>query len=123
MLNGVTGTVVGYTGGDNPHPTYQSVCAGDGHLEAIQVEYDDSEISYEDLLNAFLNLHIPNTLGKRQYRSAILFHNHEQKEVAEQVLQQQDFPLDLLQPASTWHDAEEYHQKYAQKQMDWLGGD
>mmetsp|Transcript_146555 Transcript_146555/g.255716 ORF Transcript_146555/g.255716 Transcript_146555/m.255716 type:complete len:108 (-) Transcript_146555:109-432(-) len=53
MLPGIKETVVGYTGGDNPEPTYESVCLGDGHSEALQVEYDESEISYEDLVGFF----------------------------------------------------------------------
>lgn len=65
------------------------------------------------------------TSGKKQYRSAIMYHNEEQKGVAEKVLQKYKIAAtsDLLQPASAWHDAEEYHQKYAAKQMSVWGDD
>lgn len=91
-------------------------------MEALQLEYDESQVCYEDLLKAFLQWHRPNTLGKKQYRSAIMFHSQEQKETAERILQQGRVPsTDLLQPAASWHDAEEYHQKYAQKQVGMFG--
>lgn len=122
MLPGVTQSVVGYAGGENPNPTYQSVCAGDGHSEALQLEFDQNEITYEDLLQDFFRMHFPNTTGKKQYRSAIMFHDQDQKEAAERVLQRQKnskfvSPSELLHPAGSWHDAEEYHQKYTEKSM------
>lgn len=128
MMPGVTQSVVGYTGGDNPNPTYQSVCAGDGHSEALQVEFDESKLTYEELLKEFFRMHFPNTNGKKQYRSAIMFHDQEQKEAAERVLQHQQSskfvnPSELLQPATSWHDAEEYHQKYTEKSMAMFHGD
>jgi len=122
MLPGITQSVVGYTGGDNPNPTYQSVCAGDGHSEALQLEFDQSEITYETLLRHFFRMHFPNTTGKKQYRSAIMFHDQDQKDAAERMLQEQKNSTyanlsELLQPAKSWHDAEEYHQKYTEKSM------
>mmetsp|Transcript_126188 Transcript_126188/g.243253 ORF Transcript_126188/g.243253 Transcript_126188/m.243253 type:complete len:128 (-) Transcript_126188:340-723(-) len=127
MLPGIKETVVGYTGGDNPEPTYESVCLGDGHSEALQVEYDESEISYEDLVGFFFRGHPVNTMHpKKQYKSAIMFHNQEQKEIAAKVLREKKMGVseqDLLQPASSWHDAEEYHQKYTQRQNFWFYGD
>lgn len=117
--------MVGYTGGDNDEPTYESVCAGDGHSEAVQLAYDEGQISYEELLSYFFNLHAPNTFGKKQYKSAILFHNQEQKALAEKVSKRRGFPesVNLVQPASTWHDAEEYHQQYTKRQNFWFYSD
>lgn len=117
--------MVGYTGGKNAQPTYESVCGGDGHSEAIQLEYDESALSYEDLLETFLRLHKPNMAGKIQYRSAIMFHNEEQKVAAQKVLDTNQVSkadaADLLQPASSWHDAEEYHQNYVEKYTNMFG--
>lgn len=125
MFPGITQSVVGYTGGENRNPTYQTVCAGDGHYEALQLEYDEDQLSYEDLVDAFFSMHAVNTMGKKQYRSAILYHDEEQKETAEKVLKSKRVPkdLDVLEPASHWHDAEEYHQKYAVKQLEIFYGD
>jgi peptide-methionine (S)-S-oxide reductase len=122
-MPGVKQSVVGYTGGANDSPSYPSVCAGDGHSEALQLEFDEREQSYEELVDAFFGMHVPNTAGKKQYRSAILYHDQEQKEIAEKVAERRDYPKSsgLLQPATPWHDAEEYHQKYAQKQMAFWG--
>lgn len=117
--------MVGYTGGNNAQPSYESVCSGDGHSEALQLEYDESALSYEDLLETFLRLHRPNLAGKIQYRSAIMFHSEEQKTAAEKVLERNRVSktdvAELLQPASSWHDAEEYHQNYVEKYSNMYG--
>ncbi len=88
-LSGVTGTTVGYTGGSAEHPTYKQVCRGrTGHAEAVQVEYDPSRVSYNDLLAVFWASHNPTTRNRQgwdigsQYRSAIFFHGDEQNATA-----------------------------------------
>lgn len=117
---------MGYTGGDNPEPTYETVCDGDGHTEALRIEYDDSLTSYEDLLEFYWKNHKGNVLHK-QYRSAIWVHDEGQRAAAEKSMEEamaararkrggrrQHPPTEILD-ASAWHDAEEYHQKYMEK--------
>ena len=89
-LPGVKNTVVGYEGGSYEGPTYKDVCSGrTGHAETVEITYDPSEISYDDLLKVFWENHDPTTLNRQgpdfgeQYRSAIFTHSEEQKELAE----------------------------------------
>ena len=126
---GVKSTTVGYTGGQLPNPTYEEVCTDKtGHAEAVEVEYNPDEISYEELLDVFWNNHNPTTLNRQgpdigiQYRSAIFYHNEEQKEAAEKSKQSLDksgkYPKPIVTqivPAPTFYKAEEYHQKYFKK--------
>ena len=126
---GVESTKVGYIGGQLPNPTYEEVCTDKtGHAEAVEIEYNPDEISYADLLNVFWNNHNPTTLNRQgpdvgiQYRSAIFYHNDEQKEIAEKSKQildksgKHDDPIvTQIVPAPTFYPAEEYHQKYFQK--------
>jgi len=121
-LPGVTRTRVGYTGGSAPNPTYGSVCGGDGHTEALQIKFNPAEISYAKLLDVFFSSHTPTGRNKPQYKSAIWFHSPEQKVTAQQKIDLKQAKLggtpvvtDLL-PAKQWFDAEEYHQKYIEKQ-------
>lgn len=86
QTKGVTSTKVGYTGGILTNPTYEEVCTDmTGHAEAVQVDYDPNVISYEELLDLFWNNHDPTSLNRQgpdvgnQYRSAIFFHDEEQK--------------------------------------------
>ncbi|MEX2348695.1 MAG: peptide-methionine (S)-S-oxide reductase MsrA, partial [Nitrosopumilaceae archaeon] len=88
-IKGVTSTMVGYTGGRLENPTYEDVCTGQtGHAEAIQVEYDPSVVSYDEILEVFWSSHDPTTLNRQgpdvgeQYRSAIFFHSAEQEAAA-----------------------------------------
>jgi peptide-methionine (S)-S-oxide reductase len=113
---GVTHTVVGYTGGSNPRPTYESVCAGDGHTEAIKIEYDPKQVSYEQLLDTFYAGCPADSRGRTQYKSAVWVHGEEQRRVAEQTAQKKG-KADRLQiiDAQDWHNAEDYHQKYVKK--------
>lgn len=113
-MPGVVSTTVGYTGGRNDRPTYESVCGGDGHTEAIQIEYDPSETSYEELLQGFWQGHRPGP-SKVQYKSAIWYHDEEQKAVAEAAVKQVGTRYVDIEPSKKWHDAEEYHQKYYAK--------
>ncbi len=126
---GVTSTKVGYVGGQLPNPTYEEVCTDKtGHAEAVEVEYDPDVISYEELLDVFWNNHNPTTLNRQgpdmgiQYRSAIFYHNDEQKEIAEKSKQALDKSgqyensiVTEIVPTPTFYNAEEYHQKYFKK--------
>ena len=126
---GVKSTKVGYTGGQLPNPTYEEVCTDKtGHAEAVEIEYDPDEISYEELLDVFWNNHNPTTLNRQgpdmgiQYRSAIFYHNDEQKNIAEKSKQlleksgRHENPIvTQIVPAPTFYKAEEYHQKYFKK--------
>jgi len=128
-IDGVTATAVGYSGGTAPNPTYELVCTGQsGHAEVVQVEFDPSRVSYENLLDAFWNLHDPTTLNRQgpdigtQYRSAIFFHNEAQetaaRESVKKLQQSGRFSRDIvteIAPAAQFYRAEEYHQKYLEK--------
>ncbi len=127
---GVKSTTVGYTGGQLTNPTYEEVCTDrTGHAEAVEVEYDPNEISFEELLDVFWNNHNPTTLNRQgpdvgiQYRSAIFYHTDEQKEIAEKSKQNLEKSgkfenpiVTQIVPAPTFYKAEEYHQKYFKKQ-------
>ena len=129
--NGVKSTAVGYTGGHTDNPTYEDVCTDKtGHAEAIQVEFDPTEISYSDLVKVFFENHNPTTPNRQgpdigiQYRSAIFCHNVEQENAAKEVKEklnpsaQKTFGSDIvteIKSASTFYRAEEYHQKYFEK--------
>src|ERR1700682_3764999 len=85
----VIDAVTGYSGGTRDNPTYEQVCSGrTGHAEAVEVTYDPTKVSYDELLNAFWNMHDPTTLNRQgpdyghQYRSVIFFHNSEQERAA-----------------------------------------
>ncbi|CAE7209672.1 Peptide methionine sulfoxide reductase MsrA [Symbiodinium microadriaticum] len=107
---------VGYTGGRNAKPSYESVCGGDGHTEAIQIEYDPEQVSYDSLLDSFLQGHQP-MRSKAQYKSAIWYHNDEQRKIAEQRMEETGAaPVVDVDEAKPWYDAEDYHQKYYDKQ-------
>jgi len=126
---GVKSTAVGYIGGQLQNPTYEEVCTDKtGHAEAVEVEYDPDEISFEDLLNVFWTNHNPTTLNRQgpdvgiQYRSAIFYHDETQKEIAEKSKQELDQTGKFDNPivteiisAPTFYKAEEYHQKYFKK--------
>ena len=126
---GVKSTKVGYTGGQLPNPTYEEVCTDKtGHAEAVEIEYEPDEISYEELLDVFWKNHNPTTLNRQgpdvgiQYRSAIFYHNDEQKKIAEKSKQTLDKSgqfenpvVTEIVPAPSFYKAEEYHQKYSKK--------
>lgn len=129
--NGVKSTAVGYTGGHTDNPTYEDVCTDKtGHAEAIQVEFDPTEISYSDLVKVFFENHNPTTPNRQgfdigiQYRSAIFCHDAEQENTAKEVKEklnpfaQKTFGNDIvteIKSSSKFYRAEEYHQKYFQK--------
>ncbi len=128
-LGGVTDTAVGYAGGHIENPTYGDVCShASGHAEVVEVEYDPSRISYEELLAAFFELHDPTQVNRQgpdigdQYRSVIFFHTPEQQVTAEKAkaeLAASDTharPIaTAIEPAPTFWRAEEYHQRYIEK--------
>lgn len=107
-------TRVGYTGGTTKDPTYRSL--GD-HTETVQLEYDPTKTDYKTLLNMFWGFHDPTACHKRQYMSAIFYHDKEQKAAAEESLKQYQNKLGKqvatkILAAGTFYDAEDYHQKY-----------
>ena len=128
-IKGVTSISVGFTGGRLKDPTYEDVCTGQtGHAEAVQVEYDTSIVSYDELLNIFWENHDPTTLNRQgpdvgsQYRSAIFFHNTEQEYAAnasKEKFQNSGIYnkkiVTEIKPASQFYRAEEYHQRYYEK--------
>jgi methionine-S-sulfoxide reductase len=128
-IPGVIETRVGYTGGEVENPTYRLVCTNTtGHAEAVHVSYDTDKIDYESLVRRFFEIHNPTTLNRQgpdvgsQYRSAIFYHNDEQRQIAERVKEELNrsgkFPYPIVTeiiPAGDFYQAEEYHQKYYAK--------
>lgn len=129
QIPGVVDTAVGYLGGHTKNPTYQDVCTDEtGHAEVVQVTYDSTKVSYDQLLNVFWESHDPTTLNRqgpdigKQYRSAIFFHSPEQERIArdskEKMQASGKFRRPIvteITPASTFYRAEDYHQKYLAK--------
>ena len=128
-VKGVVSTTVGYSGGSSKNPTYKDVCSGrTGHAEVVQVEYDPSKTSYEELLNVFWGVHDPTQMNRQgpdvgtQYRSAIFFYNAEQEDAAKAAKAhleksgryRKPIVTEII-PASEFYMAEEYHQQYFEK--------
>jgi peptide-methionine (S)-S-oxide reductase len=126
-LDGVLDVTVGYTGGTTADPTYEDVCGGaSGHAEAVEVIFDPALVSYRQLLDTFWHIHNPTTLNRQgwdfgsQYRSAIFFHDPEQERLAlatrdsEQESLVKPIVTEIV-PATTFHRAEEYHQRYFER--------
>jgi peptide-methionine (S)-S-oxide reductase len=125
-VKGVKEVASGYMGGKTKNPTYEQVCTGTtGHAEVIQLKYDASLVSFEDLLEIFWNTHDPTTLNRQgadagtQYRSAVFYHSEEQKKVAEQYKKQlseskifKNSIVTEITAASEFYKAENYHQNY-----------
>jgi len=128
-LPGITGTRVGYTGGDFPNPTYNDMRTGKtGHAEAVEIEFDPAKTSYSKILEFFFQAHDPTTADRQgndrgsQYRSAIFYLDEDQKKVAEDTIARVDasgkWPgkvVTQVVPAKTFYQAEDYHQDYLQK--------
>lgn len=128
-LKGVIDAPCGYSGGQKANPTYKEVCTGTtGHAEVVQVEYDPSIITVEELLAAFFKIHNPTTRDRQgpdvgsQYRSAIYYNSPEQKEAAEKMITELQNSGQFSSPivtevkeADTFWIAEEYHQRYFEK--------
>ena len=129
QVQGVIETTVGYTGGQTPHPTYEQVCSHTtGHAEAVEIEYDPAQVSYEDLLEVFWSIHNPTTLNQQgpdrgsQYRSAIFYHTLQQRAAAdvskarlERAHRYDRAIVTQIVPADEFYRAEEYHQRYVEK--------
>lgn len=125
-LIGVKNAVSGYCGGTSEDPTYQDICSGfTGHAEAVQITFDDTRISYQTLLTMFFSLHDATQLNRQghdigsQYRSAIFYHNPQQKLQAQafiQALSEADVYSDTIKTAiselTTFYPAEDKHQAY-----------
>lgn len=125
-LNGVEKVISGYSGGTVSNPTYEEVCNGTtGHAEVCQIIYDPQKISYKELLEVFWSTHDPTTLNRQgndvgtQYRSAIFYHNEEQKKLAEEYKRKLTEAKIFDNPIVTeitkldkFYEAEKYHQDY-----------
>ncbi|WP_320052703.1 peptide-methionine (S)-S-oxide reductase MsrA [uncultured Acetobacteroides sp.] len=125
-LNGVTKVESGYSGGTIANPTYKEVCSGQtGHAEVIQITFDPSKISYDELLEVFWKTHNPTTLNRQgndigtQYRSVIFYHNEEQKRLAEaykkKLADEKIWDNPIVTEISLYtkfYKAEDYHQNY-----------
>ncbi|MGN6388754.1 MAG: peptide-methionine (S)-S-oxide reductase MsrA [Burkholderiaceae bacterium] len=123
-LDGITHVESGYTGGQRPSPTYEEVCSGTtGHAEVVRLTFDDSVISYRDILEIFFTIHDPTTPNRQgndvgtQYRSVIYYHNPQQQATAKQVIAEManvwDAPIVTeLAPLGEYYKAEDYHQDY-----------
>ena len=129
QLPGVLDTTVGYTGGSLENPRYEHVKTGKtGHAESLQIVFDPTKISYQQVLEYFFRLHDPTTANRQgndvgsQYRSAIFYHSDEQKKVAESVKKSVDASGKWKRPivteivaATPFYSAEDYHQDYLRK--------
>jgi peptide-methionine (S)-S-oxide reductase len=125
-LRGVESVVSGYAGGNVSNPSYEAVCAGTtGHAEVVQVTFDPAEVSFRELLDVFFTIHDPTTLNRQghdvgtQYRSAVFYHDDEQKQVAEQAIRDLEAEavwenpiVTQLEPLTKFFPAEDYHQEY-----------
>lgn len=121
-IAGVVSTCVGYSGGSVANPTYEQVCGGKtGHIEVVEVRFDPQALSFEELLTEFWNIHDPTARDKkRQYSSTILYKDAQQKEIATRALEQlqknmSSPPYTTIEPFKKFYPAEEYHQKYIDK--------
>lgn len=125
-LNGVEKVQSGYSGGWTDHPDYKSVCSGNtGHAEVVQVTFNPGVITYPDLLTVFFSVHDPTTLNRQgndigtQYRSAIFYHNEDQRMAAEKKIKELEISGEYgghivteIVPFTKFHQAEDYHQGY-----------
>lgn len=125
-LEGSTKVISGYSGGWTDNPSYDDVCSGtSGHAEVVQVTFDSGTLTYRDILNIFFTIHDPTTLNRQgndigtQYRSAIFYHNEEQKTIAQRIINEiqesglwNSSVVTEVVPLTTFHPAENYHQDY-----------
>lgn len=126
QLRGVTEVQPGYAGGHVPNPTYEQVCTGTtGHAEVVQMTFDPDVITYRELLDVFFSIHDPTTPDRQgddvgpQYRSIILYHDDEQRRIAEEVIREleqsgawSDPIVTQVVPLEAFYPAEEYHKDY-----------
>ena len=128
-LKGVEQVVSGYAGGAVANPSYEQVCSGTtGHAEVVQLTFDPRVISFQELLEVFFTIHDPTTPNRQghdvgpQYRSIILYHNPEQRAIAEQTIERLnaariwDAPIVTeIEPLTAFYPAEAYHQEYFER--------
>ena len=129
QVKGVTDAAVGYAGGTLKNPTYEDVCTDrTGHAEVVQLDYDPAQVSYEELVRVFFEIHDPTTLNRqgpdfgKQYRSVIFFLDAQQEAAARKIRNELDqaakFPnriVTQIVPEAPFYRAEEYHQRYFEK--------
>ena len=125
-IEGVESVVSGYAGGKVKNPTYKEVCSGlTGHAEVAQITFDSDKVSFAELLEIFWQTHDPTTLNRQgndvgtQYRSAIFYHDDEQKQIAEELKKSLDASgafdariVTEITPLNNYYPAEDYHQNY-----------
>lgn len=123
---GISSVLPGYMGGITDNPSYEQVCTGQTeHVEVVHLEFDESKVSFQDLLAVFFRTHNPTTLNRQgedvgtQYRSVVFYHNEEQKNSTEQFIQglqeaavYDDPIVTAVEPAQTFWPAEDYHINY-----------
>ena len=128
-LKGVVDVVVGYAGGNVPDPSYEMVCTGrTNHAEVVQIKFDPQVITFREILEVFFSTHDPTTPNRQgadkgtQYRSIILYHNENQKDIAEKVISElndsesfNDKIVTQVIPLESFYEAEPYHQDYYEK--------
>jgi peptide-methionine (S)-S-oxide reductase len=128
-VKGIKNVVSGYSGGTTTNPTYNEVCSGTtGHAESIQITFDPGIISFKEILSIFFSVHDPTTLNRQgpdigtQYRSAIFYHDREQKTIADQVIRELNGSngwgapiVTEVKPFQNFYPAEEYHQDYYER--------
>ena len=128
QVPGVTKTEVGYTGGHTDNPSYEAVCTHTtGHAEAVRIEFNPKQVSYDKLLRQFFRMHDPTQLNRQgpdvgdSYRSAIFYKDENQKKLAQQIideLNQSKYSgkiVTTLEPADKFWPAENYHQKFTER--------
>ncbi len=126
-IKGVKKAEVGYCGGDDPNTTYEKVCSGStNHAETIKVEFDENEVSYEELVRFFFKIHDPTQLNRQgpdvgtQYRSEIFYKDENQKKIAEKIKKEFDEKLNgkvvtNISEEKLYQPAEDYHQYYLKR--------
>jgi|TARA_B110000967_G_C18869221_1_gene554441 methionine-S-sulfoxide reductase len=128
-MSGVTAVISGYSGGHTENPTYEDVLTGDtGHIEVVEIEYDEDKISYNELLDMFFKIHDPTTIDRQgpdigeQYKSVIFYANEEERQLAKNKIKKIDDATFFKEPivtevraATIFYKAEEYHQDFIEK--------
>ena len=126
-INGVKRAEVGYCGGNNPNTTYERVCSGStNHAETVKIEFDENEVSYEELVKVFFKIHDPTQLNRQgpdigtQYRSEIFYKDENQKKIAEKIKNEFNEKLKgkvvtNISREKLYQPAEEYHQYYLKR--------
>ena len=118
-VNGVLSLASGYCNGTTKNPTYQEICAGDsGHAEVLKIEFDETQISYTELLEIFVVVHDPTSLNQQgsdmgtQYRSAVFYTDNEQRDSAKKLIESIEGAVTEISPLDVFYVAEDYHQNY-----------